>query len=86
MTHLHLKLRAIKLEANINRVYEIYLNKGLFNSWIVTTANGRYGGGMMQRNYSFFDLKEANTFAHKVLKKRLNAKKRIGVDYFLVPS
>ena len=42
MSYLKIILRAEKQELNINRVYEVHLNKGLFDSWVVITAFGRY--------------------------------------------
>ena len=85
MPNLKYILKAVKPEANINRVYEIYLNKGLFEYWVVTTANGRYGAGRgRQRNYSFHKIEQAQDFIHKTLKKRYAAKKRIGCNYELI--
>lgn len=84
MSYLKLILHAEKPEKNINRVYEILLNKGLFNSWVVMTGYGRYGAGSQQKIYSFFALEEAKKFIHKILKKRFNAEKRVGCNYSLV--
>ena len=84
MSYLKLILRAEKQELNINRVYEIYLNKGLFDSWVVITAFGRYGAGSQQKVSGFILLEEAKKFISKILKKRLNAKARIGCNYKII--
>lgn len=84
MPYLHLILRARKPETNVNRVYELRLDKGLFNSWLVIIAYGRYGVGLSQKINSFFTLEEAKTFVNKTLKKRSKAEKRIGCSYHLI--
>ena len=84
MSYLKLTLRAISPEINVNRVYEVHLNKGLFDSWIVLTAYGRYGSGSHQKIHSFFSLEEAKAFVRKILKKRFNAVNRVGCNYSLV--
>ena len=45
----HLKLRAINPARNVNRVYEIHVGQGLFNTITVILAYGRYGKGSHQR-------------------------------------
>ena len=84
MSYIKLVLRAVKPEKNINRVYEILLNKGLFDNWIVLTAYGRYGAGAQQKVYSFRALDEANEFISRILKKRFTAEKRAGCNYALI--
>ncbi len=86
MPYLYLILRAIEPELNLNRVYEIWLDKGLFNSWLVLTAYGRHAGGTTQKNHSFSTLEEAKAFIGQVLDKRLKAEKRIGCNYKLVSA
>jgi predicted DNA-binding WGR domain protein len=78
----YIKLRATNPALNLDRAYEILFQKGLFNSWLITTAYGRYGHkGVQTKTYSF-DLEiQAQSFFNKTLKKRLNAKKRIGCNY-----
>ena len=86
MPYFHLILRAIRPESNLNRVYEIWLDRGLFESWLVLTAYGRYGGGTTQKNHSFSTLEDARAFIDKTLSKRLKAEKRIGCDYKIVKA
>ena len=82
LTPCHLKLRATNPVINLDRSYEIVCQRGLFNSWLVTTAYGRYGQKRGQSKTAIFDTKsQAQIFIDKVLKKRLNAKKRIGCNY-----
>ena len=86
MPYLHLILRAIEPESNLNRVYEIWLDRGLFGSWLVLIAYGRYEGGITQQNHSFSTLEEAKAFIDKTLTKRLKAEKRIGCNYKIVKA
>ena len=86
MSYLKFVLRACLPEKNINRVYEVFLNKGLFESWIVMTAYGRFGSGTHQKIYSFMVLDDAKKFVRKILKKRLNAEKRVGCNYTVTKS
>ena len=84
MSYITLTLRAIKPDTNVNRVYTVHLCAGLFDSWCVITAFGRYGAGARQRVHSFFTCEEAKAFVMRILKKRVNAEKRIGCNYTLV--
>ena len=84
MPYLNLVLRAIRPEINVNRVYQIRVDKGLFSCWLVFTAYGRYGGGAHQKVHSFYTLQDARIFVDKTLKKRFKAEKRIGCNYELV--
>ena len=78
----YIKLRATNPAINLDRAYEILLQKGLFNFWLVTTAYGRYGQKGGQTRTTLFDNElQAQHFIDKVLKKRLNATKRIGCNY-----
>jgi hypothetical protein len=83
MTYLKIILRASRPETNLDRSYEIHLCKGLFNSWSVITAYGRYGIGnsARQKVESFFTIEEAHAYVDRIIKKRLNAKRRIGCNY-----
>lgn len=86
MPYLHLILRAIKPETNVNRVYEIRVDRGLFNSWLVIIAYGRYRGGACQKIHSFFNIEDVKKFVQKTLKKRVNSQKRIGCYYKIVKA
>ncbi len=84
MPYLNLILRAISLDNNINRVYQIQVCRGLFNSWLVIINYGRYGGGTRQTIHSFWTLEEAKVFVDKTVKKRSSSNKRIGCSYQLI--
>ncbi len=87
MSYLKLVLRATKPETNLDRCYEIHLGRGLFNSWLVVIAYGRYGAkgrGARQKTHSFFVLEEAKNFIGKTLKKRFSAVNRIGCNYKII--
>jgi hypothetical protein len=66
---------------NINRVYEILVQKGLFNSYTVLIAWGRLNVYLKQKVVSFDSFEDAMAFAEKKIHKRLNSQKRIGVNY-----
>ena len=74
-------LEAIFIENNVFRKYEIYVGKDLFETWMITTANGRIGTSDKIRNYSFDSFEELQKKLHQLLKKRQSAHKRIGTDY-----
>lgn len=81
----YVKLRAQDPDKNLDRSYEILLQKGLFNSWTLIVAFGRYGRkSCHSRIYSFANSQEANIFMNKTLKKRLNSFTRIGCNYHLI--
>ena len=86
MFFFHLKLRAIDLEQNINRDYEIFVSKVFFNCWGVTLAFGRYGTKGTYKNYVFSTKEEAQQFVHKTIQKRLKAPKRIGCPYRVISA
>ncbi len=68
---LYLKLRAYKPDANLDRAYEILVQKGLFQHWLVTLAYGRYGQkGGQSKLYIFDTLPQAQDFIQKTIKKR----------------
>ena len=78
----YIKLRATNPTTNLDRAYEILLQKGLFDIWLVTTAYGRYGQKGGQTKTALFDTQsQAELFISTILKKRLNATKRIGCNY-----
>lgn len=66
---------------NINRVYEILVQKGLFNSYTVLIAWGRLNLYLKQKVVSFDSFEDAMAFAEKKINKRLTSQKRIGVNY-----
>lgn len=53
MSYFHTLLRAVKPELNVNRSYTIYVNRGLFGSWVVMIAYGRYNVREQQKNGSY---------------------------------
>jgi predicted DNA-binding WGR domain protein len=75
------KLRAQSIDSNINRVYEIAIIKGLFNSVCVIIGWGRFGSKGQSKVVPFETWDEAEVFVQKKIKKRLGSEKRIGVAY-----
>ncbi len=86
MSLFHLKLRAMDLDQNIDRDYEILVSKILFGLWGVTIAFGRHGVGGTYRNHTFETKEMARAFVYKTIQKRLKAPKRIGCSYALVDA
>lgn len=79
----HIHLQAINPDTNTFRDYEITLTPGLLNHWVVLIAYGRIGTKGQQKTYAFETIAKAQHFIQKCLKKRMNAKKRIGCEYKL---
>lgn len=90
MLELHTKgiltLKAINAALNIKRYYTIRIDRNLFGETSISTSYGRIGSkGQLKHDY--FESPEAgNTFLRSTLRKRLNSKKRIGVNYTLSAS
>lgn len=84
MSYYRWVLRATNPERTIDRAYEIWSGKGLFNCWSVIIGYGRQGRGGSQRVYSFQTQEEMTNFVSKTLKKRFQSHKRIGCSYEVV--
>lgn len=80
----YVKLHAINHENNVNRTYEMILDKGLFNTFVVLVGWGRYNTTGKQVAHSFDTQEEAQAFISKKLHKRQNATSRIGCNYEIV--
>ena len=78
-------LKAQNSEKNIYRFYTIFMDKDLFGFTCIHTCYGRIGTKGRLKSYAFDKTEQAETFLKKILKKRLSAYKRIGVDYKRVP-
>lgn len=57
MFYLHLILRAIEPDTNVNRMYEIRRDKGLFESWLVIIAYGAYSSLIRWGSFNHIPLK-----------------------------
>ena len=69
---------------NIDRKYSLLLQRDLFGGWILITRWGRDGSKGQGKQYSFTDEAKAQKKFQQVLKRRLNAQKRIGCNYQVV--
>lgn len=76
-----IKLRARSIDLSIDRVYEVAIVNGLFNSVCVIIGWGRYKSKGQSKVFSFENWQEAEKFVQKKIKKRLGSEKRIGVAY-----
>ena len=73
MPYLHLVLRVINLNLNINRDYEVLVDKGSFENWLVIITYGRFGEGDSEvLQFCYFSRSGTVLFAlrDKILKKR----------------
>lgn len=76
-------LKAICKKKNMKRFYTIHIHKNLFQEITVSLYYGRIGSHAQTKHYYFQHDNEAHQFLRYMLRKRLNAKKRIGVNYQL---
>lgn len=77
-----LTLRATLPAKNLDRDYTIWVQKGLFNLWVVNILYGKWGAARHHKiQYSFEAPEQAQRFIKKTVRKRLNAQKRIGCNY-----
>ncbi len=76
-------LRAVDLSQNIKRYYTIHIHKNLFQDITVSLYYGHIGRGGQLKYYHFSTMDQIEPFLKPILKRRLNAKKRIGVNYKL---
>lgn len=79
-----LYLRANNPSKNISRWYSLRLCQDLFGDWLLLTGWGRYGFKGQGKQYAFIDEASAQKEFERILKKRLNAQKRIGCNYRIV--
>lgn len=78
-----IRLKAICENKNMKRFYTMHIHKNLFQEITVSLFYGRIGCLPQTRNYYFQNGNEAHQFLKHTLRKRLQAKKRIGVNYQL---
>ena len=78
-----IRLKAICKKKNMKRFYTLHIHRNLFQEITASLFYGRIGCNPQTRHYYFQNSNEAHQFLKHTLKKRLNAKKRIGVNYQL---
>tara|TARA_R110002050_G_scaffold44475_2_gene105942 strand:+ start:7219 stop:7593 length:375 start_codon:yes stop_codon:yes gene_type:complete len=76
-----LHLTAKNPSKNIYRFYTIFTSKDLFGFTCIHTCYGRIGTKGKMNSYSFLEKDKAERYLNTIMNKRLNASKRIGVDY-----
>jgi predicted DNA-binding WGR domain protein len=74
-------LRAICEKRNIKRFYKIYTCRNLLGEYEAITSFGRIGTKGRIKIFRFNDRSELNVHVSLALKKRLNSKNRIGINY-----
>lgn len=79
-----LLLRAENPACNCRRSYSIAVDRDLFGFWCVSLAWGRIGSAGRGKVQAFDDRTVALAFARQQLRRRLHARRRIGVDYVVV--
>lgn len=76
-----IKFHAYNPERNIDRIYEIHFGKTLFGQYAMFVAWGRRSHKARYKDYIFDTKAELEKFTSKIVRKRLNATKRLGVNY-----
>ena len=76
-----LKLYAKNPERNIDRVYEIAFSRTLFGGYSLFVAWGRRTHKASYKTYFFDNEEELEKSYNRIVKKRLNSKTRLGVNY-----
>lgn len=79
-----IRLRAFNESRNINRIYEINQSRGLYDLSVVSLRWGREGTRGQTKTIGFDTRSEALKYVNNVLRKRLTAERRIGINYQLV--
>ena len=79
-----IELEAKNKSNNLNRYYNIVIFKNLFGELSLQTVYGRIGQKGQTKTYIFPEKDECLKKLKQILKKRLQAKKRIGVDYEII--
>jgi len=74
-------LRAVNPKYNMNRFYYIQVGEDLFDTPYMMTTYGRSGTSGRTKNYAFDSWSHLDKQLSKTLRKRLNAKNRIGCNY-----
>ena len=77
-------LEAINPESNVHRFYTVMIETNLFQEYTVTTSYGRIGHRGQTKSYLFETHAEAQKKYEQIIKKRLNASKRIGTNYHVL--
>jgi predicted DNA-binding WGR domain protein len=80
-----IRLEAVCRQRNIARRYIILASRDLFGSVIVEYGWGRIGTRGQRRTVSFTREDDAERFVRSRLRERASARRRIGVEYLMVP-
>ena len=86
MDVIHIKLMARNNERNIARYYNLALTNDLLGDWVLVTTYGRIGFRGQSKQYGFAAMDMALSKLETILKKRFNAKTRIGCNYSIASS
>jgi predicted DNA-binding WGR domain protein len=82
-TSLHLELEAHNPTLNIHRYYILDVTRDLFGDWMITTTYGRIGQSGQCKSYGYPCQDDAQRKVNQLLHKRLQAHKRLGVNYVI---
>ncbi|MCW1385065.1 WGR domain-containing protein [Novosphingobium sp. KCTC 2891] len=77
----HVWLEAVSPERNIARRYAISLSRDLFGACLVEVSWGRIGRRGQARTLSFSERPDAERFVRQLQRRRMSARRRIGVPY-----
>jgi predicted DNA-binding WGR domain protein len=73
-------------EANIRRFFNILFGKNLFGDLQMTVTNGRIGAKGRKKHFLFEEETSLYKKLRQVLRKRLNAHKRLGCAYIITDT
>lgn len=76
-----ISLRAVNPARNIARHYQIELSRDLFGLWVVDCRWGRIGTVGRARRVSFQEPAQAQAYMQGLIRRRIAARRRIGVPY-----
>lgn len=74
-------LEAVCPDKGIQRFFTIEADQDLFKGWYIRAANGRIGTKSSVRTYRFEDETSLDKKLRQLLRKRINAKTRLGCNY-----
>ena len=86
LDHFFWEMRAVNPETGLRRFYIIRVVQNLFREWEVIVHHGRIGTGGRTRTLFFEDPAALPHTLAPMIRKRLNAKARLGVNYVIVET
>lgn len=86
LVHSRIFLQAVDYELKLNRFYCISLGRNLFKEWTLIVRWGKKGSQGQRKIMTASSFEQALVEARKMVKKRLSAKSRIGINYSIMEA